>query len=264
MAMDLGNYWQENKRFLMSVGIGAVVFLGAWMAIDSSLGAKLRAQQGRRSKLEVDLRSSMFSGADLERAKEQNAALVQAAEALRENVEFVARPEFRMEKGVPASSRYFTVLERTREDLKRRAGRAGLFLPPDLGMPLVSPTKEAELVRYLEALDAIEQVVQHAITAGCARLDSIRVKLDSRLLGGKPINDVEKTVIELKFVGPAMPMTRLITLLQDQKAARVLTLETLDIAPARSKNSDDVKMELTLLVAHLNRVGLAKTGEDAQ
>lgn len=262
--MDLGNYWQENKRFLSTVGVGVIVFFGAWAAIDSYLGDDLRAQQSRRSRLESDLRASMYSTVDLDKAKAQNAELLAACDALRKNVEFVARPEFRIEKGQAATNRYFTVVERTREELKRRAGRAGLFLPPDLGMPAVSPTKDIELVRYLEALDAIEQVATHAIAADCSRIEAIRVRLDTRLLGGKPIADVERTVVEMRFIGPALPMTRLLTLLQDPKAPRVLTVDKVDIVPARAKNSDDVKMELTLLVAHLNQVGVAGSTEGAQ
>jgi hypothetical protein len=263
MAMDVSNYWQENKRFLIAVGMGVVVFFGAWQALDSTIGAELRKQQGRRSKLDADLRSSMYSAKDLERAREQHAALMAAAEKLRANVEFVARPAFRIEKGQLATSRYITVLEQTRDELRRKAGRNGLFVPPDLGMPAISPTKEVELARYLEALDAIEQTVQLAIKSDCARIDSIRVKLDPRLLGGRPIQDVERTAIEFKLIGPAQPLTRLLTLLQDPSAGRTLTVDKADIAPARSKNSDDVKLELTLLVAHLHALGAEPAEEGA-
>ena len=261
--MDLGNYWQENKRFLITVGIGVAVFSGAWMALDSYLGADLRAQFGRKSRLENELRSALFSNADLEQAQAENAALLATCDALRKSLEFVPRPDFRMEKGVPATSRYFTVVERTRDDLKKRAGRAGLTIPVDVGMPPVAPTKEAELARYLEALDAIEQAIGLAIQAGCTRIETIRVKLDTRLLSGKAFDDAEKTLIELNLVGASMPMTRLLTLLQDPRAGRVLAVERVEIEPARTKNSDDVKMELALLVAHLNRVGSVRQGEEA-
>ena len=260
--MDIGNYWQENKRFLTTVGVGVAVFFAVWTAIDSYLGADLRAQQAKKSRLEGEPRQPLFSSADLERAQSENRALVEVCGALRKVVEFAPRPEFRMEKGTPATSRYFNVLERTRDDLKRKSGRAGLALPGDLGMPAVAPTKEAELARYLEALDAIEQTVQLAIEAGCTRIDTIRVKLDSRLLSGKAFDDEEKTLIELKLSGESMPMTRLLTLLQDPRHGRVLQVEKVEIDPARSKNAEEVKSELTLLVAHLNRVGLAEGAEE--
>lgn len=262
--MDVGNYWQENKRFLIAVGIGVAVFAGGWAAIDSYLGAELRAQRARKSRIESDLRAELYTAADLERASAQNQALLTACEALRKSLEFVPRPEFRMEKGVSATSRYFNAVERTREDLTRRAGRAGLALPPESGMPLVSPTKDAELTRYLEALDAIEQTVSLAIQSGCERIEKIGVKLDPSLLSGKPISGVERTTIEFNFVGSALPLTQLLCALQDPRNQRVLAVERVSIAPARTKNSDDVKLELVLLVAHLNQLGVPSAAEAAQ
>src|SRR5688572_11169051 len=150
--MDVGNYWAENKRFLVTVGIGAAVFFAAWTAIDAFLGADLAAQSGKKSRIETELRAGMYSGADLEKAEAQHQALLAACERLRANVEFVARPEFRIEKGMAATSRYFSVLERTRDDLETRASRAGFSVPNHLGMPQLPPTKEVELARYLEAL----------------------------------------------------------------------------------------------------------------
>lgn len=262
--MDFSNYWQENKRFLMSVGVGAVAFFSGWFAIDAYIGADLRAAKSKKARVEADLRSPMYAPADLERVTAENAALQKACDELRTNLEFAVRPDFRMEKGVAATSRYFAVLERTREDLRRRAGRAGLAIPSDLGMPAVAPTKEAELARYLEALDAVEQVTGLAIGAGATRLEQIRVKLDPRLLSGKAFSDVERTLVEFRFAGPALPLTQLLAELRNPRHGRVLAVDRVDIAPARSKASDDVRMDLTLLLPHLNSVGVAASPEAAQ
>ena len=258
--MDLSNYWQENKRFLTSVGVGIAVFSGAWLAIDSYLGADLRTQTGLKSKLALDLKQARFGGADFEHAKADNDALVAACNALRERVDFVVRPEFRLEKGVPATNRYFAVLERTRDDLRTRAGRAGLGVPEDLGMPAVAPTKEVELGRYLEALDAIEQASTIAIEAGVERIESIRVKLDSRLLSGKPFDDLEKTLIEIKLIGSPVPLTKWLALLQQEHGGRVLLVDKADVESAHAKH-DEVRVEATLLVAHTNTVGARKSDE---
>jgi len=262
--MDLNNYWQENKRFLTSVGVGVVAFFVAWYAIDSSLGGDLRAQRAQKTRREADLRQPMFSGAELERAKAQQDELIRACEALRAGVDFVVRPEFRLEKGQPATSRYFGVLERTRDELKRRAGRAGLAIPNDLGMPAIAPTKDAELARYLEALDVVDQVVQASIRAGATRIDQIRVKLDPRMLSGRPFEDVEKTQIEVRMIGASLPLTRLVAILQDPTASpngRTLLVDRCDIEPARVKN-EQVKMELVLVAAHVGRVGQLAAVED--
>jgi hypothetical protein len=263
--MDLNNYWQENKRFLTSVGVGLAVFLVGWYSIDSTFGVELRGARATRVRREADLRQPMFAVADLERAKDQQAQLVSACLALRSSVDFVARPQFKLEKGQPATSRYFSVLERTRDELKRLGSRSGLALPLDLGMPAVAPTKDAELARYLEALDAIDQIVNTATRAGVSRIDQLRVKLDARLLSGRPFDDLEKTLVEVRLVGPALPLARLVALLQDpgpKGDGRTLLVERCDIEPARLKN-EHVKMELVLALAHAGRVGMLPEVEAA-
>ena len=258
--MDFSNYWQENKRFLTSVGVGVAVFAAAWFAIDNYLGADLRTQSARKIKLESDLKQAMFTNTDLDRAKVDNAALVEACNQLRARVEFVARPAFRLEKGIPATSRYFAVLEHTRDDLRTRAGRAGLVIPDDLGMPAVAPTKEVELGRYLEALDAIEQAIGIAIDTDVQRVEAIRVKLDPRLLSGKPFDDMEKTLIEVKLLGAPVPLTKWLAALQSERDGRVLMLEKADVESAHAKH-DEVRVEATLLVAHTNTVGAPESDE---
>lgn len=262
--MDFSNYWQENKRFLVSVGVGVAVFFGAWAAIDGYIGADLRAQRARKSRVESELRAPLHSAADLESVTAENEALRKACDELRKGLEFVPRAEYRLDKSTSATSRYFTMLERTREDLKRRAGRAGLALPPDIGMPAVAPTKEAQLARYLEALDAIEQLVSAAIASGCQRVDKLTVRLDPALLSGKPIAGIERTLVEAHFSGAALPLSRLVCSLQDPKGVRVLPVDRADFAPSRTRGSDDVKLELVLLLPHLNSLGQTAAAEVAQ
>jgi hypothetical protein len=256
--VDVGNYWAENKRFLVTVGIGAAVFFAGWGAIDAYLGSELTTQRARKSRIDSDLRAGMYTAADLDKAEQQNQALLAACEALRKNVEFVARPEFRIESGMAATSRYFSVIERTRDDLEQRCSRAGFALPNLLGMPQLPPTKEVELARYLEALDAVEQVVGLAIESGCRRVDEIKVKLDPRLVGGRVIEDAEKTLVEIRMTGESLPLTRLLVALQDASKGRVLPVEQVSVEPARVKSADEVKMELVLSILHLHRVGLAR------
>jgi len=259
--MDLSNYWQENKRFLVAVGIAAVAFIGGWMTIDGYVGADLRAQRARKSKVESELRAPLHGAQDLERAIAENEALRKACAALREGLEFIPRPEFRMDKGTTATSRYFTTLERTSEDIKRRAGRAGLVVPPDIGMPAVAPTKEAALARYLEALDAIEQVVTAAIASGCQRIDKLAVRLDPALLSGKPIAGVERTLIEVQLSGAALPLAKLACALQDRSSGRVLPLERAEFAQSRTRGTDEVRLELVLALPHLGSLGLPTSSE---
>lgn len=260
--MDLNNYWQENKRFVAGVGVGIALFAIAWYVIDGYLGNDLREQRSALAKVENDLKQPLNSAADLDRAREDHAALVAACEELTQRVEFVPRPEFRLEKGAAATNRYFSVFERVRDELRSRAGRAGVSIPEELGMPGIGPTKEILIARHLEALDVIDHTLRLGIQAGVKRLAAIRVKLDPRILSGKPFDDLERTRVEFEWVGDPLAMTRLFVLLQEQRDGRALVVDNAALAPAQGKSSS-VTLELTLLIAHLNRVGATDAEQDA-
>ena len=40
--MDLNDYWQENKRFLVAVGVGLFAFLIGNIIVDAAFGSELR------------------------------------------------------------------------------------------------------------------------------------------------------------------------------------------------------------------------------
>jgi hypothetical protein len=66
------------------------------------------------------------------------------------------------------------------------AGPAGLSVPEGLGLPALSPTKDQEIQRYLEALDLVDpRRCAWRSSPVCDRIDDIRIKLDSRLMSGQ-------------------------------------------------------------------------------
>ena len=256
--MDLNAYWQENKRFVSAVGVGLVLFFIAWAVVDGSLGDDLRGQRARLARVQRDLKKPLFNSSELQLAEHENQALRAAVQTLAAAVEFTPRPDFALAPGASPSSRYFAVVSDVRDDLQTRAGRAGLALPKDLGLPALSPTREQEIARFLEGLDVVDATVQLAIEVGCERIDRIHIKLDPRLLSGKAIADLEKTVIELRFLGSSEPLVRLLQLLQREHDGRTFKVEGVEVRPSRSQRGQ-VRMDLELVVAHLH--GLAPDAE---
>lgn len=258
--MDLDGYWQENKRFVTSVAGGGLGFLLLWWVIDHNLGADLRRMEARRARLKNDLGESMYANSDLDRAQAENDALRASVGALREHSDFRARADFTLREGDAPSSRYVTVVSAVRETLLQDAGRAGLVVPADLGLPTLAPTREAEIARTLEALDAVERLVRLSIAARVQRIDQIRIRLDSRLLAGKPIADLERTEIELALSGPSEPIVRLLELCAEPVDGRTLLVRRAEIKDARGRRNE-VRLELELAVTHPHGLGAV---EDAQ
>jgi len=259
--MDLNDFWQENKRFVLLVAGGLLVFVIGMLVVDSLYGAKLKRMTARLTKAQNGLKTSMYQRRDLDAAREENKGLRAALAELYQAVEFVPAPEFAPGSG-PAANRYFAVVSEVRDELTERAGRAGMTLEDELGLPALSPTKEAEILRYLEGLDLVDRVARLAIEVGVKRMEKIKIKLDTRLTSKKGISGLEKTVVEMQLIGPSPALVRLLLLLQQPRDGRVITLEKAQLLANENKPSE-ARLDLELLAAHVH--GLEDLlGEEAQ
>ncbi len=193
----------------------------------------------------------MYTSQHLADAHAENDALIAAVEELRAAARFEARPGFRLDPGLgSASNQYLRALARVREELLPRANRGNLQVDSALGMPRLSPTREAEIVRYLEALDVIDTVVGMAINARVQRVDRIQVRLDPGLSSREGLGDVERTRVSLTLTGTSLALTRLLTSTQRPRDGRVLHIDELEMVPSRSKENE-VRLELTVVAARL-------------
>ncbi len=253
--MDLNDYWQENKRFVSGVAGGAVVFLIGYMVVGSFYDSDIRSKRRSIAQRQSDLRQAMFTASDLADAQQENDDLRAAVGELVAATRFEARPEFVLDPSQgAANTQYLRALSRVREDLLTRANRSNLQLDPGLGMPALSPTRQPEIERYLEALDVVETVVDLSIDARAQRIDRILVRLDPALTSRDGLGDVERTRVTFEVTGNSLALTRLLTWTQRPPggdAGRVLHIDSVELAPSRSKD-EEVHLELTLVVARLS------------
>ncbi len=257
--MDLQNYWQENKRFVVSVAAGAIVFAVGSMLIGSFFRAELAQQRRSADATAKKLRSeSMYTQSDLATAQKERDETAQAVEVLRTSVAFAPRRDFVLDpaRGA-ASNQYFGAVSRVREELLTLAGRANLRLPEDLGLPALSPTRESEIERYLEALDLVDRAARMAISAGVQRIDRIEIKLDPGLTSRQGVGQIESTRVEFNMSGRPTPLVRFLEESQSPGGSAVsgepvgpLLIEKAQMQPARTK-TEEVGLEVTFVVARV-------------
>jgi hypothetical protein len=258
--MDLSNYWQENKRFLVTTACGVIVFAILWMVVDRYFGDDLRRQRSIVTTTTNKLaRDPMYAPADLDAAEKEHAALAAAVETLSKASAFAPRPQFVLDprRGSP-SSQYFAAVSAVREDLLRQGGRANMRLPEDLGLPALSPTREPDIVRYLEALDLVERAVRTALTTGCGRIDKIEIRLDPRLYSREGVGRIEKTRISFTLSGAGGPLADFLVLsqragdkdLNGNALGGPLNIEKADMVPART--GAEASLEVTFVCARLS------------
>ena len=210
--MDLGDYWQENRRFVTTVGAGALVFLIAKMVLASTYEGDINAKDRVISQRKTDLAGPMYVSADLSEARAENEAFLEAVEVLRAATDFQPRPEFELDSTLgSASNQYLRALARVREELVPRANRSNLQVDSQLGMPRLSPTRDAEIERYLEALDVIETVVGLAVDARVQRIDKIQIRLDPGLNSREGLGAIERTRVTFTLTGRSLALERVLS-----------------------------------------------------
>jgi len=245
--MNFDDYWQENKRFVLTVLGGLIVFWIGNMMINSFIGSDLRTKKRTRMSLQSQLKEERFLPRDLTTARSQNEDLVAARDELAQALAWSSRPEFRLDPSRgSAGNQYFATAQRVRDDLLRRAGRRNVRIDQDLGLPALAPTRDDEIERHLEALDLVERVVSTAIEERVARVDDIEIRLDPGLRGRKGVGRVERTRIKMKMVGESAPMLRVLAATQMPSLGASLVIEELEIVPERTK-TDEVRLEVQFL-----------------
>lgn len=243
--MNLGEWWQENKRFAVTVASGAIVFVIGMKLVDTFFTQELNASRASLNSAQRKLASeALYSSEQLAQLQRENEALVAATDELRKVVNHQPRPAFAFDatKGA-AANQYFQTVATVREELLTLAGRANLRLPEELGLPALSPTREPDIARYLAGLDVVDRAVRMALAAGVERIDKLEIKLDPKLNSKDGPGAIEHTRISLTCSGKAAPIVQFLLLTQDPASGGPLIVERSEMQPPRGK-ADEAVLEI--------------------
>lgn len=253
--MNLSEYWQENKRFVLSVGAGTLVFVIAFAFESSLYDDELNSARREIQRYKKQLEDALYTSKDLGDAESENAALRSTVEQLTSAVRFQARPEFVPDAASGSSANhYLRALSRVREELLQRANRANLAIDSGLGMPELSPTVESQIIRYLEALDVVETVGDLAIRARARRIEKIQVTLDPGHSSRQGVGPIERTRVRMTLTGSSLAAARVLQWSQrPAPGGRVLAIDQCEMLPARAKR-DEVRLDVTFVIARTKAI----------
>ena len=251
--MDSSDFWQENKRLIVTLACGLLVYSIAGIIIEGAYGSDLTSARRELNANKSALRLERYSGTDRNLARDENDGLREAVRELETAVAFTPRARFVLDPAAgSASSQYFTLLEGVREDLDLAASRNRLTYPDGWGIGMLETGDPATIERQLEALDLLESVVRMAVQAGVSRITKVQIKLDPGFGSRKGLGQVERTRVDLSFATGSESMTRLLALTQTAHAAgRPLMIEKFQIKGERNKPGA-VKADFTFLVVRLH------------
>ncbi len=163
--MDLNEFWQESKNWILGVLAGVVLFFLA----DSWIRGNYDTGPARRSltRAKTTLRKGKWYGAeDLRAARETGETLRARLDEARNRTLYRPREAFRLEgKGDP-SLHYLSLTSKVREEIKRGMDAANVdFLAQDLGLPSQSPVDREEIRRVLVGLDILSDALERLLRA---------------------------------------------------------------------------------------------------
>jgi len=251
--LDTSDFWQENKRLIVTLACGLLVYLIAGIIVEGAYGSDLTSARRDLNSNKAALKEERYSATDRNLARDENEGLREALGTLAETVAFTPRSRFVLDPAAgSASSQYFTLLEGVREDLDLLASRNRLTYPDGWGIGMLETGDPATIERQLEALDLLDRVVRMAVQAGVSRITKIQIKLDTGFGSRKGLGQVERSSVDLGFATGSESMTRLLSLTQTAGAGGgPLTLEKFEIKGERNK-PDAVKADFTFLVVRLH------------
>lgn len=256
--MDVNAFWQENRRFVLGLAIGIACAAGGWIAIDAAWGQDLARLRGQQIQLQSQMsRAALYTRADQDQAQADKAALESAVSKLAEAVHFQTRPAYRVDPAAGSvANQYHAIVAATQAELMPLASRANLTLDRALGLPALSPTREDEIERYLQGLDAVDRIVRAAVACELARIDLLEIKLDPALYTRAGTNPIERTQVRVNATGTGQAIARFLRRTQDPGAVagttQALLIDEAEVLQVRG-SALEARLTATFVVARLRQ-----------
>ncbi len=260
--MDLNDIWQENKRFITTVGAGLLVFLIGWMVVDGMYAGDIQSVLRQNLRDRAKLRTEMFTASDRSQARDENEALGERFDTILEVATFRPRPEFRLDQAnVKAQDVYANALESVRDRLRNLASRHRAFLPDGLDIDILKTRNIDALERNLHAIDLLDRAVEMALEAGVKQIRSVDINLDPAFRSRRGLGAIEKTQVTIDTVSSAEAIATWILMCETPRPGepetsvhlQALPIESIDARRAASK-SDEVRTRVTFLVVRVNEI----------
>lgn len=275
--MDASEVWQENKKFIITVGSGLIVYLIGSMVIDSMYAGDIRRIQGSTRKAQAELSSEMFSAVDLADAEGENEALQKLYDTARSAAEFYPRPEFVLDGASSNSPQaaHQTAQALVLDRVGSLASRKRAFLPDDLDLEILKTRNVDAIERHLHALDMLERAIVLALESGVRQVRSVEIKLDPAFQRGRGLGAIERTEVSIDCEAPAMAITRWLALAETPLVsespenasvaairAQALPISAIDIKSIQSKKNDNVRARVTFNVVRIHEIESADEDDE--
>ena len=265
--MDASEIWQENKKFIVTVGSGLLVFLIGGMVINNMYAGDISSTQRSVRAAQKDLNAEMFGAADLGQAESENEELQRLYITARAASEFLPRPEFVLDASGSPQAAYQTAQAVVRDRVSDLASRKRAFLPDGLDLEMLKTQNVDALERHLHALDLLERSLVMALESGVRQVRSVEIKLDPAFKRGRGLSAIEVTDVTVDCTAPSEAITRWLAMAETPLEgaspenagmaairAQALPIQSVDLKSSQSKKDDDVRARVTFSVVRVHEI----------
>lgn len=187
----MGDFFQENKRFLVIHFAGALVFLIAWLIIGAIFESDIARNKRNTARHRREASKQLPSGVSLREVENQLQDQNEALKKLKLLVERKPDKRFTLEGQSDPDLWYNEVGNKIEEELVDACARRNIEVDGDLGRPGKYPSTPRQFAWYLRGLGMVDQVLRLCIKAhdevleeGIARVDGITIAPAAKLRGG--------------------------------------------------------------------------------
>lgn len=256
--MDTEQFWQENKRFILTLAAGMLVFFIANATIERLYGAPIDSARTATTRAMRELSDDLYSSSDRELAEQENVALAAGFATVEESAAFKPRPEFRPSSAEAAKSEAIFAVEGVHERVRDLASRSRTRLPDGLDLDAITTTNVDEIERRMHAVDLLERALSLALRSGIRNVRSISIDLDPAFRSSRGIGPVERTKVTIDVESTAEAVTRWLALAltpdpNDPMRSQALPIESLEMQRVSTKE-DEVQTDVTFLVLRVHEV----------
>ncbi|MCA8956321.1 MAG: hypothetical protein KDC87_09615 [Planctomycetes bacterium] len=163
--MDLNDFWQESKQWLLGCAIGFLVFLIGYTVIDRLYNAKGRELHAAAASVQRRLvKDPMYQQQQQQQAQERFQELDRTLNSLREAMHFDLPERFDLKGKGDAELHWSSTYGAVRQALYRAANELNIDFPED-AFTWSAPTERDEIQRALVGASMVELAVQHLLAA---------------------------------------------------------------------------------------------------
>lgn len=208
--MDLNDLWQGNKKFILGVGAGLVVWLAGLGVVASTWDTKPLADSSRAAAAAIR-KMQVPREADLASLRKEGEELTAKLDELYRRMQFKTHEDFVLAKNQTSPDLFYnSVRDKEAEQLLKAARQFNIKLDPTLGLPEFTPPGSEAIQRYLRALNVVHHVVEAALTSQVRAIDKIEVRDTKGASRGKEAGFVDALLVHFEIAGSSAAIADLI------------------------------------------------------